>query len=259
MQMQVIDTTGKKAGKITLPDKIFAVKASPRLLAQAVRVYLSNQRQATVKVKRRGEVKGSGRKIWRQKGTGRARHGDRYAPIFVGGGIAHGPTGEEQYKLKLPKKMRRKALFAALTQRVEEKKFIVVDGLEEVKPKTKLMHQVLKKLTSGSPEKISIIISQNADSVIRGARNIKGVQFLSAKGLNAYEVLNSGTIIFMKDAVKVLEETFLGKSQKPIEPKKLTKERKSRKTMKSEPKAKKSEKKALKTQTKTTKKTTKKK
>jgi large subunit ribosomal protein L4 len=249
MQMQIMDTKGKSAGKLTLPNEIFAVKSSPKLLAQAIRVYLANQRQVTSKVKTRGEVKGSRRKIWRQKGTGRARHGDRYAPIFVGGGIAHGPTGEQQYKLKLTKRMRRKALFASLTQKAAEKKVIIVDGLEKVEPKTKIMNQVLKKLTGESPDKISIVVTEKADSVIRGARNIKGIRLLSAKRLNTYEVLNAGTIILMKDAVGVIKETFLGKKQKSLETQKTSKQKTQKKTTQSKPKTKKSETKVKKPKT----------
>lgn len=227
--MKVMDTTGKSAGRVKLPDKIFAAQASPKLLAQAVRVYLANQRQGTVKVKRRGEVKGSGRKIWRQKGTGRARHGDRYAPIFVGGGIAHGPTGSQRHKLKLSKVMRRKALFAALTQKTGAKELIIVDGLEKLEPKTKVMYRAVTKVTSKAPKKLSIILPDGTDSVIRGARNIKGVKLLSAKRLNAFEVLNAGMIILMKSAVKPIEERFLGKKPKTTEHKQATKKKPERK------------------------------
>lgn len=251
MQMQVVDTTGKSTGKISLPNEIFAMKASPKLLAQAIRVYLINQRQGTVKVKSRGQVKGSNRKIWRQKGTGRARHGDRYAPIFVGGGVAHGPTGNKQPKLKFSKRMRRKALFSALTIKITEKKLIVIEGLEEVKPKTKIMNQVLIKLTNKIPEKVSIIIPENTDSVTRGARNIKGVRLLSAKKLNAYEVLNSESIILMKDAVGVIKETFLEKPQKPTRIKSSSEKKAQRKTTQPKLKTKKIEPEVKKKSTKT--------
>lgn len=248
MQIQVVDTTGKSTGKLKLPDEIFAVKANPKLLAQAVRVYLANQRQGTAKVKKRGEVRGSGRKIWRQKGTGRARHGDRYAPIFVGGGIAHGPTGKQQYKLSLSKKMRRKALFAALTKKREEKQLIVIEGLEKLKPKTKLMNEVLKKLTSESSGRISIILSENSDSVIRGVRNIQKVKLLPARKLNAYQVLNDGTIILMKDAVRLIKQTFLAKGKGTAEPMKAPKKKPlGKKTTEARLKAKKSIKKIKKT------------
>lgn len=237
MQVQVIDTTGKKTGKVSLPNEIFSVKPSPKLLAQAVRVYLANQRQGTAKVKSRGEVRGSGRKIWRQKGTGRARHGDRYAPIFVGGGVSHGPTGEQQHKLTLSKKMRRKALFAALTSKIEGKKLLVVDGLERLEPKTGRMDKILNKLVSKSPEKISIVLSEKADSVIRGARNIQRVNLLSANQLNAYEVLNSGTIILMKEAIEPIRETFLAKGKKIIKLTKSQKQKpKKKQTTEAEPK-----------------------
>jgi large subunit ribosomal protein L4 len=182
MQVTVVDTTGKSKGKITLPDEIFAVKARPSLLAQAVRVYLTNSRQGSAQVKSRGQIRGSGRKIWRQKGTGRARHGDRYAPIFVGGGIAHGPSGEE-------------------------------NGLEKLEPRTKVLNETIKKLTKQDKQRASIIQPDKSEPVIRGARNIKRVRILSADKLNAFEILKGGTILLMKSAVSPIEKTFLKKER----------------------------------------------
>src|SRR3990167_8071260 len=111
-------------------------QASPQLLAQAIKVYLTNQRQGTKHAKTRGEVAGSGKKIWRQKGTGKARHGDRQAPLFVGGGIAHGPKGNENYKLNLPDKMKRLALRIVLTDKLKDERIVLVKSLKTVKAKT---------------------------------------------------------------------------------------------------------------------------
>lgn len=206
-KVNVLATNGKKVGTVKLPKEIFGVEVNKDLIALAVRVYLANQRKARAKTKRRGEVVGSRRKIWRQKGTGRARHGDRYAPIFVGGGVAHGPTGREDWKLKLSKKMRCKALFSALTSKLKEGEIIVVAGLEKVKPKTKEMAKVLQRLTQS--RKLTVILPKRTENVIRAARNIKGVSLAQANLLNTYEVLNGGTLIFMKESVDKLEETFL--------------------------------------------------
>ena len=211
MQVQVVDTKGKSIGKLNLPDEIYAVAADRMLLAQAARVYLANRRQGNAKVKSRGEVRGSGKKIWRQKGTGRARHGDRYAPIFVGGGVAHGPRGNQHVKRKMSRAMRRKALFASLSLKVKTGKLLVVDGLEKLSPKTKVMSQAIEAITKGERENLAIILSQNADLVKRSARNLSGVSLLSATKLNAYEILDTQTILMMKDAAKTIEETFLTK------------------------------------------------
>ena len=142
--LNVYNTKAKKIGRVQLPKEIFEAKINKILMAQAVRVYLANQRKARAKTKDRSQVRGSGRKIYRQKGTGRARHADRYAPIFVGGGRAHGPQGLSPRHLKMPKKMRRLALFSALTSQLKEKKITVIDDLTKIEPKTKEMAKILK-------------------------------------------------------------------------------------------------------------------
>lgn len=200
----------KSSQKIDLPKEIFAAKINSQLMAQAVRVYLANQRKARAKVKTRGEVSGSRRKIWRQKGTGRARHGDRYAPIFVGGGVAHGPTGQESYKLKMSKKMKKKALFSALTSKFGEKEVFVLGGLKKIEPKTKEMAKIIKNLKL-SPFKVSLILPEVLENVIRAGRNIPDLKLMQANQLNTYEVLNGGKLIFMKESLEVIKKTFLGK------------------------------------------------
>lgn len=213
-RIDVYNTKGKKTGKVSLPKEIFAVEVNQSLMAQAVRVYLANQRRAQAKKKRRGEIKGSTRKIHRQKGTGRARHGDRYAPIFVGGGIAHGPTGKENFKLKMPKKMRRRALFSALTNRLKEKAIIIIDGLVKIDPKTKEMIKIMENLKMAVKngklkEKVSLVLDKPTENVSRAARNIVGLKLTQASLLNTYVVLNAGKLIVTKESIKKLKETFL--------------------------------------------------
>jgi large subunit ribosomal protein L4 len=210
-KVNVLSIQGKKIGTVELPKEIFSVKINEDLMAQAVRVYLSNQRKSGAKTKKRSEIRGSRRKIWRQKGTGRARHGDRYAPIFVGGGVAHGPTGQENWKRKLTKKMRRSALFSALTSKLKADEVLVVKGLEKVEPKTKKMAQVLKKLVQ--KKKLTLILPEKTESVIRGARNIKGVNLAQARLLNTYGVLNGGTLVLMKESIDKLKEVYLKKRE----------------------------------------------
>jgi large subunit ribosomal protein L4 len=209
MKVNVLSPTGKKLKTLTLPQEIFAAPINQPLMAQAVRVYLTNQRQGTKKVKTRGEVRGSRRKIWRQKGTGRARHGDRYAPIFVGGGVAHGPTGQENYRLKLSKKMRRRALFSALTTKAQNKQVIVVSGLEKIEPKTKKMATALKKIAAyPTTKKITLILPGKEENINRASQNLSGVSLQLARQLNTYQVLNGGKLIFLEPSLKVLQDTF---------------------------------------------------
>jgi len=215
MQSTVVNTTGVSTGKIDLPEEIFAQKGNLKLLSQAVRIYLSNQRHAASKVKTRSEVSGSGKKIWRQKGTGRARHGDAYAPIFVGGGIAHGPTGEQNYKMKLSKILRRKALLLALTKKLESKELVIVEGLEDVKPKTKQINQIIHKL-AGDAKTVSVVVPYGNHSIIRGARNIEGIKLLPVMRLNAYDILWGGTLLVPKNSLTQLKETY---SKRMVEPK----------------------------------------
>lgn len=208
--VSVYNTSGKKTGRVTLPKEIFSQKPSKRLMAQAARVFLSNQRQGGAKTKTRGERRGSTRKIYRQKGTGQARHGSIRAPIFKKGGRSHGPTGKENFKLKLSKKMRRKALFSALSSKLAEKEILVISGLEKIEPKTREMVRVLKnlKLKVGK-EKLSLVISEKLENISRASRNIQKIQLLKASQLNTYEVLDNQWLLILKPSIKVIKETFL--------------------------------------------------
>lgn len=205
-------TSGRKSGQISLPKEIFGAPINEQLIAQAIRVYLSNQRKARAKTKTRGEVKGSRRKIWRQKGTGRARHGDLYAPIFVGGGRAHGLTGEENYKLKMSKAMKRKALFSALTSKLKEKEVIVIKGLTRIEPKTKEMAKTIVSLPIKEKKKVLLILPSILENVIRAGRNLAGLDLIQANQLNAYQILNHDQLVLMEESVEKLKETF-GKKQ----------------------------------------------
>lgn len=209
--VDVYSISGKKLSKISLPKDIFAVEINKKLIAQAVKVYLSNQRQANAKTKTRSEVNFSTRKIWKQKGTGRARHGAKSAPIFVKGGRAHGPTGEQNYKLKLSQTMKQKALISALTQKLKNNQLIVIKGLEKIKGKTKEMEVIMSKVNppAGGPKskvKITIILPKVWENVIRAGRNIPYLNFLQIKQLNTYEVLNGGILVFTKESIEALKE-----------------------------------------------------
>jgi len=218
LKVDLYTINGTKSGQIELPKEIFGAKINQPLMAQAVRVYLSNQRQALARVQTRSEVNRTKAKWFRQKGTGRARHGARSAPIFVGGGKAHGPTGEQNYCLKMSKAMKKKALFSALSAKLKDKEIIIVKGMEKVEPKTKKMSKIIENLKisrgagSGSARKnskLTLILPQKLDNVTRAARNIPKVNLIKAALLNTYEVLNGGKLIFMKESIDKLKQTFL--------------------------------------------------
>jgi len=202
--IDVHDVKGKVIGKASLPKELFGAKVNAVLMAQAVRVYLANARKGTADTQTRGEVTASTRKIYRQKGTGRARHGGISAPIFVGGGVAFGPKPRD-YSLSLSKKMRQAALASALTSKLKDQTVSVVAGLDKLAPKTKVMAQTLSLLSKNNNRKILLVLPGRLESVQRAARNIEGVSIRPANLLTTYEVLNSNMILFMKDSLEKLE------------------------------------------------------
>lgn len=203
--------SGKAAGKISLPGEIFNAKVNPELMAQAVRVYLFGQRRGTASTKTRGEVRGTTKKIYRQKGTGRARHGAAKAPIFVGGGITFGPRPHD-FSLDFPKKMKKKALFSALTEKLQEENLKIVD-MGPITGKTREMVQTLKNLSllskNGSVRKVMVIVDHEGEIVLRASKNIEGVVVQNVSSLNTYEIINSNKIIFMKESIETLKKVFL--------------------------------------------------
>lgn len=201
ISVPVCGIDGKPSGTIALPGELFAAKVNDALVAQAVRVYLANQREGGASTKTRGQVEGSTRKIYRQKGTGRARHGGVRAPIFVGGGITFGPTPRD-YHLNLPQKMKRAALASALTSAKAEGKVMIVDGLGGLK-KTKAMASAL--LANGVKRSALLVVGSDALMTTRVSRNIAGLDILSAQNLHAYAVLSHQTLVFMKEAIAVLK------------------------------------------------------
>lgn len=209
LSASVYDIKGKAVGRVTLPSEIFGVAENRQLLAQAVRVYLANQRMGTASSKTRGEVRGSTRKIRPQKGSGHARHGAIRAPIFVHGGIAHGPRPRD-YSLSFPQKMRRQALYCALSGKLRDGEIKVMD-IAKIQPKTKIMANALESLDLAG--KILLVTPQGLrenENIYKASRNLEGVRILPASTLNTYEVLNNNSIILIKEAVDVLKKHYLG-------------------------------------------------
>jgi large subunit ribosomal protein L4 len=217
IEVPVYDVRGKEVDKIILPSVIFNIFAVPSVIAQTIRVYLANQRLGTRDTKTRSQVTGSTRKIYKQKGTGRARHGDIKAPIFIGGGVAHGPKPKD-FSLSLPKKMRRKALFSALTDALAGGKIKIVKGLGELPAKTGELASVFENLGLGKKKHVSaktlLVLARKEENLVLAGRNIENVTIAYANQLHTYQIMTHKAIVFMNDAIKTLEDTFISeKSQ----------------------------------------------
>ena len=203
-EVSVLNMEGSEVGKMKLNDAIFGVEINEHLVHQAVVAQLANNRQGTQKAKTRSEVRGGGRKPWRQKGTGHARQGSIRAPQWTGGGVVFAPTPRD-YSKKMNKKEKRIALKSVLTSRVEEGKFIVLDELKFDAPKTKEFAQVLKNLEA---EKALVVLNDNDTNVVKSAANIPTVKTASTQTINVYDILKYDTVIVTQDAVKTIEEVY---------------------------------------------------
>lgn len=201
LSVPVYSLLGKETGTLDLPKEIFGAKVNKILLSQAMRVYMANSKVHTASTKTRGQVHGTTAKMYRQKGTGRARHGAQTAPIFVGGGVAFGPK-PKKVSLDLPKKMKKAALISALSDKALEKGLLGVSGLEKASGKTKEIAALMKKV---APKRsVLLVTEERKDNLIRGFRNIKGINVLSVNMLNAYEVVRHQILMINKEAVEKL-------------------------------------------------------
>jgi len=207
MKTDVYDNKAKKVGTVDLPDRIFARSWNPDLAYQAVRVQSANRRTPVAHAKDRGEVRGGGIKPWRQKGTGRARHGSIRSPIWKGGGVTHGPSNERSFALKLNRKMRQGAIFAILARRLEEGEIKVVDSLGLDEPKTKKLSEILKNF-SEDKENFLIIPNTGNKNVYVASRNLDKVKSLDPRSLNAYDLLKYKKIIVEKDAIEEMDKHY---------------------------------------------------
>lgn len=202
--VDVYDLTGKVVETVDLPAEIFGVKVNKRLIAQAIRVYLANQRAGSASTKTRGEVRGSTRKIYRQKGTGRARHGGVRAPIFVHGGVAHGPKPQD-YSLKLPQKMKKAALNSILSAKMASGEIKVVTDFDKADGKTKQMAVLFKKINP-SGKKTLFVIDKKYENLVLAVRNIMNVTYEYVNHLHVYEIMQNHEIVLMKSAVDELKK-----------------------------------------------------
>ena len=203
-KVAVLNMEGKEVDTIELNDDVFGVKINEHLVHMAVLQQLANNRQGTQKAKTRSEVRGGGRKPWRQKGTGHARQGSTRAPQWTHGGVVFAPTPRD-YSFKLNRKEKRAALKSALSSRVAENKFIVVDALNFDEIKTKKFVEVMKNL---NVDKALVVLDDMNENVIRSANNIPTVKTSQTNEINVYDILKYDTVVVTKDAVKTIEEVY---------------------------------------------------
>lgn len=207
MKIDLYEQSGEKKGTLDVSDEMFKAKVNDELIRLTVIRQLSNSRQANAHVKTRAEVRGGGKKPWRQKGTGRARFGSTRNPIWRGGGVAFGPRNVRNYELDMPKRARRAALFSVLSQRAAENKIFALDSYEAETPKTKDFATLVTKLPSG--RSLLVILEKKDAAIEKSAHNIPNVKTILVDYLNPHDLLTFDNIMFMKPSIKRAEEIFL--------------------------------------------------
>lgn len=213
MKTNLYNQQGEILGEIQLPEAIFDLKVKDDVIHQAVVAQLANSRQVLAHTKDRSEVRGGGKKPWRQKGTGRARHGSIRSPLWKGGGVTFGPSKHRNFSKKINKKTRRKAIFMALSGKAQDQKILVFDAINLEDAKTKTLAGVLKVLSGKLMERknppSTLLITPGQETKTQQAiSNIKFAKALSAKSLNVADLLSHQIVLLAKDAIPVIEETY---------------------------------------------------
>jgi large subunit ribosomal protein L4 len=212
LEFPVYDSQAKEISKIQLNPQIFGLKINPDLINQAVEAQMSQARIAYAHTKDRGEVRGGGKKPWRQKGTGRARHGSIRSPLWRGGGVTFGPRKEKVFAKNINKKMRRAALLVVLSGKVRDNEMVVLDELKLAQPKTKLMAGMIenfKTIKNDLAKGGLIVMAQKDENIIRASRNIPGFMTIGVSNLNIVDLLKHKYLIMPKEAIGVIEKNFL--------------------------------------------------
>lgn len=208
MKVDVLNVNKEVVGKVDLPESVFGMEINKDLIQQAVLNQMNNARFNLAHTKDRSEVRGGGKKPWRQKGTGRARHGSNRSPLWTGGGVTFGPRKDRNYSTDLNKKMKRKALFMALTSKVQDKEMVVLDKLALEKAKTKELNKVLDTLLGAERRSVLIITPETDRNVARAASNLKKIEVIDAKSLNIVDLLKYKTAILTKDSIGIIESHY---------------------------------------------------
>lgn len=207
MKLSIYNQEGEETGTTLLPKEIFDLEINPDLIYQITTSQMANRRRIIAHTKGRGDVRGGGRKPWRQKGTGRARHGSRRSPLWKGGGVTFGPTKERVFKKKINKKMKRLALFMVLSAKVKNKLVSVLEiDSKQMPVKTKQMAEIFKKM----PLKGStlMVLPEKKSNLIKVARNIPSIETIEARNLNVLDLLSFKNLILLKESIKVIKETW---------------------------------------------------
>lgn len=205
MKLSIVDKKNKKVGEITVKDEVFGVEVNPVLITQYVNVYLSNQRESNAHTKDRSEVRGGGKKPWRQKGTGRARFGSSRNPIWKGGGVAFGPRSTRNFKKSLTKKFRKVAMKHALSAVSKDKKVLVIDKID-VKSDKPLTKQLIDISSAFDAKKITFVLEKYDETVLKASRNLRNVLVKNSSDLNTYDIITGGHIIFEKSAIESIQD-----------------------------------------------------
>jgi large subunit ribosomal protein L4 len=206
MTAELHNNSAEITGKIDLPDRVFAAAWNPDLVKQALDAQMNNARDPIAHTKGRGEVRGGGKKPWRQKGTGKARHGSIRSPIWKGGGVAHGPTNERIFAVKINQKMKQAAIFSVLSKKLEEGELKIVDSLSIAEPKTKLVFKMILPFVE-KPNAL-IIPSLENKNIYRASANINKVKSIDPRSLNVYDLLCYKNILLEKDAVQIIDNHY---------------------------------------------------
>lgn len=207
LNIPVYNLSGKEEKTVSLPKELFEVKASSRLIAQYVRVYLANQRQGTHSTKHRGEIVGTTKKVYRQKGTGNARHGSAKAPLFIGGGVDGGPKPTD-HSLKINKKQKQRALLSVLSSKLKENAIAAIGkDIVEMTPKTKSILAMLKTIGVEN-KKVMFVVARTQEGMKLSVRNLKKVDMVSISNLNAYSLLMNEKVLFSEEALTQLSSLY---------------------------------------------------
>ena len=204
-KVTMLNMAGQEAGELELKDEIFGIEPNQNAVHAVIKNILANRRQGTQSAKTRAEVRGGGRKPFRQKGTGRHRQGSSTDPSQVGGGVVFAPK-PRSYRYTLPKKLRRLAMLSALSSKAAEKELIVIDEIKFEQPKTKEMVKMLENIKAG--KKALIVMAEKDDNVVRSAANIPGIRTALVSTMNVYDIINHTNFIVTKEAVEKIEEVY---------------------------------------------------
>lgn len=212
LELAVYNQEGKEIEKIELPKEIFGLEINQSLVKQATEAQLSQSRIHYAHAKDRSEVRGGGKKPWRQKGTGRARHGSIRSPIWKGGGVTFGPRKEKNFAKKINKQMKRQALFMVLSGKARDNEIIVLDDLKLEQPKTKIMAQIIRSIQTGVKKELSkgtlMITSQKDGNIILATRNIPKIDTIGANSLNVVDLLSYKYLLMPKGAIEIIQKTY---------------------------------------------------